>query len=64
MLTVCILVNGHPIMARSATNTAEVVDGYGNILYLCDTGDKIHHNPEDGAVALAIEMLKTIKEKP
>jgi hypothetical protein len=51
-------------MARSATNTAEVVDGYGNILYLCDTGDKIHHNPEDGAVALAIEMLKTIKEKP
>lgn len=61
MITVAILINGQPIMARSATNTGEQVDK-GRMVYRVDTGELIYHNPEDGAVALAMMLLKTIKE--
>jgi len=63
MLTVCILVNGNPLMARSATNTGRVCK-LGKHIYDVDDGSRIYHRQEDGAVALAIKMLKTIKEKP
>jgi hypothetical protein len=61
MITVAILINGKPLMARSATNTMNEIDE--GIIYLCDTGEEIIHRPQDGAVALAIKMLKTIREK-
>lgn len=60
MITVAILINGNPVMARSATNTMKEVP-LGTI-YLCDTGEKIIHAPEDGAVALAHKLLDTIVE--
>lgn len=60
MLTVAILINGNPIMARSATNTLEETpEGH---VYLCDTGEKIVHRRDAGAVALAKKLLDTIKE--
>ena len=60
MITVYIAINGVTIMARSATKTLiETPKGY---VYRCDEGSKIIHNREDGAVALAVKMLKTIKE--
>lgn len=52
-----ILINGKPVMGRSAVNRLKE-DGF----YHCDDGTKIKHNPNDGAVKLAIKMLKTIKE--
>jgi hypothetical protein len=57
MLTVAILKNGHPLTARSVVR---IKDG----LYHCDDGTVIEHTYEDGAVKLAIKMLKTLKEPP
>lgn len=57
MLTVAILKNGHPLMARSAVNKLKT-EG----VYICDDGTRIEHDPKDGAVALAKKMLDTIVE--
>ena len=57
MLTVAILKNGNVLMARSVVNKIKEKG-----VYLCDDGSEIKHDPEDGAVELAIKMLKTIKE--
>jgi len=61
MITVAILINGQPIMARSATNKSDENDK-GETRYLVDDGSVVWHDPEKGAVALAIKLLKTIKE--
>jgi hypothetical protein len=61
MLSVVILINGNPIMARSATNQ-ESVNSQGEIKYQVDDGSFIFHRPEDGAVKLAQMLLSTIKE--
>ncbi len=61
MITVAILINGQPIAARSAVNTG-ITDNKGITKYKNDDGLTILHNPKDGAVKLAIKMLKTIKE--
>lgn len=60
MITVAILVNGNPIMARSAVNIEELPDG--NCKYHCDDGTIIIHKPGNGAVNLAKKLLDTIKE--
>ena len=62
MITVAILINGNPLMARSATNTGKSCGG--GTVYQVDDGSQVIHNPEDGAVALSIKLLKTIKECP
>ena len=62
MLTVAILINGQPIMARSAVNTGKVL-GDGCVVYEVDDGSKVHHRPQEGAVKLATKLLKTIKEQ-
>jgi hypothetical protein len=54
MLTVAILKNGQPLMARSAVRVKPGV-------YHCDDGTHIEHLYEDGAVELAIKLLRTIK---
>jgi hypothetical protein len=63
MITVAILINSNPIMARSATNIGEVEDDSGCCRYQVDTGAVITHNPDDGAVALAKKLLDTIYEQ-
>lgn len=60
MITVAILINGQPIMARSAHRILGKEDE--QCIYACDDGSKIMHIPTDGAIKLAIKMLKTIKE--
>lgn len=63
-MTVAILVNGKPIFARSAVRAAEqpeLREGCKDVLYNVDDGNRLFHNPEDGAVPLAIQMLKLIK---
>ena len=57
MITVSISINGEPIYARTCVNRIKEKGGYE-----CDDGSLIIHNPDDGAVALAIKMLETIKE--
>lgn len=57
MITVSISINSQPIYTRTAVNRLEETGHY-----LLDDGSKIEHDPKDGAVKLAIEMLKTIKE--
>ena len=64
MITAAILNNGYPLMVRSAVNTGRCHETTREIIYEVDTGELITHNPEDGAVALAIKLLKTIKEEP
>lgn len=57
MLTVSILINGEPIFTRTVVNRIEEKGGY-----VSDDGTIIKHDPKDGAIALAIKALKTIKE--
>lgn len=62
MITVAIMINGHPIMARSAVNTGKTL-GNGCTVYRVDDGSAVHHREKDGAVKLAQKLLKTIKEQ-
>ena len=59
MLTVSILINGKAIYARSVVNRLVECGKY-----VCDDGTFIEHDPSDGAVALAIKALQTIREDP
>lgn len=61
MITVSILINGNPILTRSAVNKGKLASGL--IEYKCDDGSQILHRPEEGAVKLAKRMLDTIKDK-
>lgn len=65
MITVAILINGQPIFTRSAVNVKTIDKSRGGLelcLYELDDGSSLEHIRQDGAVALSIEMLKTIKE--
>lgn len=57
MITVAIYINGNIVNSRTAINKLEETG-----FYLVDDGSKIKHDPKDGAVKLAIKMLKNIKE--
>jgi hypothetical protein len=59
MITVSILINGEPMFTRTAVNRLKELG-----VYVLDTGERIHHNPDDGAVALAQKMLATIEADP
>lgn len=61
MITVAILVNGQPIFARSAVRQLEP-DASGKFVYKLDDGSTLLHDYENGAIPLAVSMLKTIKE--
>lgn len=61
MITVAILINGNPIMARSAVNKG-CKNEKGETRYRCDDGSHIMHKREDGAVKLAKKLLDTIVE--
>jgi len=58
MMTVSISVNGEVIYARSVVNRLKEKG-----VYMCDDGSTTKHNPDDGAIPLAIKMLETIKEE-
>lgn len=60
MITVAIMINGNAIAARSAVNIGECAGGCHK--YKLDDGTTLLHKRENGAVKLAIEMLKSIKE--
>lgn len=62
MITVNILINGQPIFARSAHRRTKRHDKNGKHAYLTDAGEIVYHDYDDGAVKLAIKLLKTIKE--
>lgn len=63
MITVAILINGNPIMARSAVNTGKLKrNGKGETVYRTDCGKNIYHKREDGAVALAHQLLDAIED--
>ena len=62
MFTVAILINGNPLMARSAVNQCEQ-DADGRTKYRIDTGEVILHDPKDGAIALAHKLLDTLHEQ-
>jgi hypothetical protein len=62
MISVAIMINGNPIIARSAVNKMET-NKDGQIRYACDDGSNIWHYPQDGAVVLAKKMLDTIREE-
>ena len=63
MITVSILINGQPIMSRSAVNT-ERRKPNGQVAYYADDGKTVWHDPDLGAVALAHKLLDLIKENP
>jgi len=60
MITVAILINGEPILARSAINKRRENEK-GETEYLTDAGETIYHVRKDGAVKLAHKLLDTIK---
>ena len=59
MIGVYITINGTTIYARTAVNRLREKG-----VYVSDDGTAIKHNPDDGAVALAIKMLETIEDEP
>jgi len=59
MLTVAILINGQPIYTRTVVNRLRERG-----VYVSDDGTEIEHDPDDGAIALAIKALQTIKDDP
>ena len=60
MITVQVLINGQVIACRSARNVG--TDCKLRTKYFVDDGTEILHKREDGAIKLAISMLKLIKE--
>ena len=62
MISVVILINGYPVMARSAFRLSDNGENKENE-YQVDTGEKILHVPADGAIPLCKALLDTIKEK-
>ncbi len=62
MISVSISINGEPIFTRSATRFCDMADGK-TCTYNVDDGSQVLHKPKDGAIKLAIKLLKTIKEK-
>jgi hypothetical protein len=62
MISVSIFINGNPIFTRTAVNISPASDGSYST-YELDTGKILKHKRKDGAVKLAIKMLKTIKER-
>lgn len=59
MITVHIGLNGYPLVARSAVNLG--TERCGKTKYKVDDGSFLWHRREDGAIPLAIALLKTIK---
>lgn len=59
MIGVYITINGEPIFARTAVNRLKERG-----VYVQDDGIELKHDPDEGAVALAIKMLETIKDNP
>lgn len=57
MMTVSISINGETIYCRTAVNKLKE-SGF----YILDTGERIIHNPDEGAVILAQKMLATIAD--
>lgn len=61
MISVVILINGNPIMARSAVNKMERNES-GETKYVTDCGKTLWHHRDAGAVPLAHKMLDCIAE--
>lgn len=61
MITVAILINGNPIVARNAVNRGQRMVGCEECAYETDSGEVVYHDPADGAVALAHKLLDLIK---
>lgn len=63
MISVVIFINDQPIFTRTARNVTTGPKGPDGIHeYAVDDGTHLKHKRTDGAVKLAIKMLKTIKE--
>ncbi len=62
MITVTISINDRVILACSAVNIGPSYLQPDKTIYEIDDGSRILHVREDGGAALAIKMLKTIKE--
>lgn len=62
MITVTILINGQPLFTRSARNTL-VQNDEGQFEYAVDTGQRVYHARDEGAVHLAKLLLDTIREE-
>jgi hypothetical protein len=60
MITVVVMVNGKPILARSAKNIGEQNEN-GEDKYEVDTGEIVWHKRDEGAVPLVKMMLDTIR---
>ena len=61
MLTVTIYVNNVPVEAISAVNV-EDIDEETCLYEVYDSKTTIKHNPNDGAIVLAIKMLEALKK--
>lgn len=62
MFTVAILINGNPILARTAVNQGKR-NAKGQTLYKLDTGELVWHERSIGPVELAHKLLDTIDRK-
>jgi len=61
MITVAILINGHPIVAKNAVRQRDLPDENGNVKYKTDSGEIVLHKPSDGANVLAKKLLDMIR---
>lgn len=65
MLTVAILINGNPIVAKNAINQGDKLapNKKGETAYKTDSGEIIWHDPKLGAAVLAKKLLDTIRNE-
>lgn len=62
MITVAILINGQPIVAKNAINQKKT-NHRGETKYLTDSGEVLWHARDGGAVKLAHMLLDTIRNE-
>lgn len=60
MITVAILINGNPIVAKNAINQMRTNEA-GETAYKTDSGEIVWHHREKGAKELAKKLLDTIR---
>lgn len=60
MITVAILINGNPLVAKNCVNQMRQNEK-GETAYKTDAGEIIWHHRDKGAVALAHRLLDCIK---
>lgn len=60
LITVCILIDGNPVVARNALNLSEITP-QGETKFRADSGEIVLHKKSDGIKSMAHKLIDLIK---